>query len=289
MFNKIRIQEEHSSSDGTSTWPLPVCDFHIDSSAGLNGYLLKSADGIGPPEFVSTVEGFDSNGVPVYEGLPQTREVVLTIALKRTKTNSVYSLRNALQKFIARSINLYFMDGGEIVARAKGFVSKFESTHFSNIPEIQMTIVCEHGELYAPTFLDIPVACYNTLTPIIPYNEGDAPTGLKFQFEYISVTPGTGFTISDYSKLWYKGTQIVNVFELAFPFEQGDIITFDSCPYTKKLTLLRDSETIDIAGYIVGSPIWPKLFPGVNSFTWDISSTWADWIYCKYDARFWGV
>jgi hypothetical protein len=272
------------------SWPLSYCDLNLDSTSGENGYILKEAAGLDPPDFISVVEGFDKFGTPVMTDVSETKELVLKVGLNPGLGQSYSTLRDDLYKFISRTVYVKLMNDSMVIAQIIGHIKHFDAVHFSNQPEIEMTIECQDGEFSAPSSIDIPLTTLNTLTPIINYEDGTAPTGLDLQFTYTAVGVGTGFTIFNHSRVWYIGAdQVFNEFKLTYPFNTGDIITISTQPKKKRITLLRGATTYDLAGYINGGAVWPRLYPGVNSFEWSFASTWMHWDKASYIPKYWGV
>jgi hypothetical protein len=182
------------------------------------------------------------------------------------------------------------MNDSMIIAQTTGFIKMVEAVHFSNQPDIQLTIECQEGEFSAPSSVDIPFVDLNTANPVINYEDGTAPTGLELQFTYTAVAVGSGFTIFNHSRVWYVGAdEVYNQFTLDYPFETGDVVTVSTQPRKKRITLLRDGLTYDLAGYINGGAVWPKLYPGVNAFEWTFDATWMSWVSASYIPKYWGV
>lgn len=280
IITNIRLEEKQPMMGSTGSWPLPVVDFNLDPSAGLNGYILKEAQGLDPPNLSSIVEGFDINGNPVMGSIPDKRQIVFRIGLNPRLGQSYGSLRDALYKYINRTVLVDLMNGSLIIAQAQGYIQVVESVHFSNQPNVQMTVECEDGEFLAPFAVDIPLSDLTTLEPIINYEDGTAPTGFEFQF---NVTANhTGFTIS-------SPANDNNEFNLNYPFLIGDVVTVSTQPKDKRVTLLRAAVTYDIAGYVNSGAVWPKLYPGVNAFEWTFEASWMTWVYARYIPRYWGV
>jgi hypothetical protein len=288
IITKIRIQEEHPMASGATSWPLPPCDLVIDSTAGDNGYLLKTAFGMGPPNMLAAVEGFDSAGIPIMTSIPDDRELAFRIMLKPKLGQSFNELRDDLYKFMSRSVLVSFMNDSMVIAQTTGYIRQFEALHFASQPEIQMTILCDDGELSGPKAVSIPLSTLNTLTPTIVYGDGTAPTGLDLQF---TCTAGhSGFTISDHAKFWYSGTTAVdNDFTLTYSFLTNDVVTISTGPNKKRITMVRSSVTYDLSGRINAGAVWPKLHAGVNVFTWDFASSWMTWNSASYIPKYWGV
>lgn len=292
IITKIRLQEQTPMTDGTKTWPLPPCDLFVNSFAGRNGYILVGSAGIGPPYFTDVVEGFDKNGVPVLDAKPDKRDISFKIGFNPAADQSVQQLRSDLYKFISKSLIISFMNESETIAQITGHISRFDPSHFSNPPEVRLVIRCHTSDFSAPYAVDIPLATLNTLTPNISYVEGDAPTGLNLTFKYTAVADGTGFTISNYGKFWGNvdpGVAIENEFVVTYTLVTDDEVTISTHPGIRRITLLRDGDTIDITGYINAGAVWPKLYHGVNVFTWTFADTWMEWLSASYIPKYWGV
>lgn len=294
-ITKIRLQEEHPMTGPGGTWPLPVCDLDVNIEAGMNGYILKVADGLGPPDFFGVVEGFDKAGIPVFLSEPQTRDVSFRIGICPCYGKSNAELRDDLYKLISRTVFVKMMDQSNVVAQATGFIKQFDAVHFSNLPEVQMVIECQDGAFSAPLAVPIPIPSITAAGPSTPdhdvlinYEEGSAPAGLDLK---LTVTASqNGFSISEHSKFWsVGGVEPSNAFQVTYAFLVGDVITISTHPKRKRINLLRGSVNTDLAGYLNAGAVWPKLYTGVNAFKWNFTSAWMTWNTATYTPRFWGV
>lgn len=288
IITKIRLQEEHPMTGAAGSWPLPIYDFNLDSSAGQNGYILKSAQGLDPTKSIAVVEGFDTFGTPVMGSISEKREIALRVALNPQLGQSYSSLRDDLYKLKDRNVIVYFMDDSLTKAKTNGYIRECEAVHFSNQPDIQMTIECEEGELSAPNSVGIPLSTLNNTNPVINYEEGTAPAGLELKFR--ATAAGTGFTISNHARVWFVGAdQVYNQFALTYSFITNDEITISTHPQNKRISLLRAATTYDLTGHLNAGAVWPKLYSGVNTFEWNFSAAWMLWLSASYIPRYWGV
>lgn len=289
IITRLRIQEEHPMSNSAQSWPLPSVDFNLDNSAGANGYILKDSVGLGPPALTAIVEGFDTSGTPIMYNLSEKRLITLKIGLTPQLGQSYGSLRDHLYRFISRSVYFKLMNETTVVAQTTGFIRNVEPTQFSNKPDVQITIECVEGDFIAPLPVQVPLdTLSSTLTPVINYTEGSAPTGLDMVMEVMA--NHTGFTISNHGEFWHAGSgDVDNQFVVNYPFVIGDFIYISTHPRSKRLTVLTGPTEYDIAGYINAGAIWPKLYTGVNSFEWDFDPTWMNFAIVTYFPRYWGV
>ena len=175
-----------------------------------------------------------------------------------------------------------------IVAQAVGYISRPEASHFTNRPEMLLTIECEKGEFNAPEAVDIPLALLDPSKVVIPYQEGTAPAGLEMQW---TVTANhNDFAFFDHSHVRRQGgVQPSNRFEVTYPFLDNDIITLNTHPGERQVYVTRASVVTDLAGYLNAGAVWPKLYPGINAFEWNVAPGWMVWDYARYTPRFWGV
>lgn len=288
IITKIRLQEESPMAGSTKSWPLPECDLHLNSAAGDNGYILKDVQGLEPPLLTQVVAGFDLNGQPVYDDIAEDRQLVLKIGLNLIHGRSFSSLRDDLYKFLSRSVVVSLMNESLVVCRAIGYISRVEAAHFTNKPEVQMTIECNTGEFVAPEAINIPLVDLNSGQPKISYDEGTAPTGFDLQF---TVTASrAGFNILNHSRVRsFSSDPVSTKFQLAYPLIAGDIIMMSTRHKNKRVILSRSGIAYDLAGYINPGAVWPKLYSGVNTFDWDILLSWVNFTGANYVPRYWGV
>lgn len=288
IITKLRLQEEHPMTSGVNSYPLPVVDLDLDIYAGTNGYLAKNVEGLHPTEMTAIVVGFDSSGRPIKEPSAEKRVIVALIKLEPGVETTFGELRDKIYRYLGRSVQVTLMNESLSLARTTGFVQNIEAEYFSNQPELTLTIECVDGSLAALDSVTFSTSKLDTATPVLDYSDGTAPTGLDLVFE-VSATH-SNFTIYGHNKLWYTGEGAVdNHFNVTYDFLAGDIITMSTTPRNERLTLLRDDVTYDLAGYINSGAVWPRLYSGVNSFSWDLTGSWMDWVSGSYTPRFWGV
>jgi len=288
IINKIRIQEKNPMTAGSTIYELPICDLALDSSAGENGYFIKVADGLGPPAITAIVEGFDATGIPILGSNAQARNISLRIGLKPGAGQSYSSLRDVLYRYMSRSVIVSFMNGSIERARTYGYIGAVDTSLFTNQPDIQLVIKCDEGDLFAPRHTNIPTSILNTLSPVIDYANGTAPTGLYLKFNVTASQ--ASFSVTNHAKVWHSGEgSVANEFTITYPFLNGDSVVITTHPKDKQVLLTRSAVTYDLAGYVNARAVWPRLFAGVNAFDWTFASSWMTWVEANYTARYWGV
>lgn len=287
IITKLRLEEEHPMPGDAGSWALPLCDFYLNIMSGENGYILKDSSGLEPPEMVASVEGFSVDGVPILESIPEKREIVLKIGLKPGMGQTFGTLRDALYKYLSRTVLLKLMKDSLVIAQTAGFIRNLESNHFTNKPEVLITIECNDGYLVGPASIPIPLEIFADDGTTIDYKDGSAPAGVDLQFTVDS--SHSDFTISDH-RFWHAGSgELQSDFTITFDFLADDVVTISTHPGARRVSLLRSAVTYDLAGYLNAGAVWPKLFSGVNVFSWDLAAAWMTWDSASYIPRYWGV
>ena len=124
-------------------------------------YILKSVEGLGPPEVdVSITKTLNAGGV--YQGRqPQNREIVLMIGLNPNYKigQTVSDLRESLYGFLTPGyldhVVIEIVNGVTTIAKTIGYVKKIEINPFSKDPQVQVTLACLKPYFEAPTILYI--------------------------------------------------------------------------------------------------------------------------------------
>ena len=160
-FTTIRLTGRH------------IIDLPILNASSSDKYILKGADGLGPPGVeISMLNTRASRGY--YQGKKtQLREIVIRVGLNLdySTTETVADLRSKFYGFlspgITEDIRIEFVNETEPVAYTTGYVKQLEIVPFSKTPEIQITITCDEKFLISPsaTYVEAegpaPLSIYN--------------------------------------------------------------------------------------------------------------------------------
>lgn len=266
-FTKIRV-------NGLSSVDLP-----IEGALPSDLYILKSADGLGPPE-VDVILAETLNAGKIYQGRrPQGREIVLMVGLNPDyKTGMTASdLRETLYGMLTPgyqdNLTIEILDGSTVLANTIGYVSRMEINPFSKDPAVQVTIPSPKWYLEAPNLLYVTPASKSN--PTID-NVGTAPAG--FHMEVIFTAALTSWTLTDPS-----GKKM----QITYNFQINDKLIIDTRPGSRAIKVVRAGVTTNIIYALSTDSTWYMLYGGVNSFTTSSSSfNWADVYFLP---KFWGV
>ena len=306
-ITKVRLSEKMPMSRGASSWPVPFCDFLVDSNNGKNGYLVKDISGLEAPNVTAQADGFDFNGVPIMRPVGEKRVITFVVELVSTVTESPSDLREAIYKLHGRLLNVSLMLDSEIVCQVSGWISRIEPELFSSRSMLAITVQCTASDFKSPVKTNIPISTLGTTTPTIMYEEGQAPTGLDLQFT-CSTAPSS-FSITNYNKQWFSEAESMgsaslytvsggiaslnpinpdNRFIVSYAFQIGDIVLLSTHPDDRRVVRFRSGAYLDLGGYVNAGAPWPVLLPGVNVLDWTLG-TGVVINTATYTPRFWGV
>jgi hypothetical protein len=266
-FTSIRLK-------GLNTIDLPVSNI-----SAKDPYLLKSAEGLGPPEvnvFISQTVNMDG----YYKGRQaQYREIVLNISLNQDYQSdiTISDLRAALYGLLSPlsndSMDIIIIDDTVELMRTQGYIKKLEIMPFAAEPEVQLTISCLKAYFESPNtvFVETVPGTYQEVL-----NLGTAETGLILAFEFD--TECTEFVIFD-----SRG----NTMTINHDFFPNDILVIDTNPGNRSITLGRDETASSIIYALSMDSEWLWLYGGLNIITTTNSDfTWEE---LSYIPRYWGI
>jgi hypothetical protein len=257
-----------------------------------NSYIAKAIVGLDADEISSKFYGVGNVTNNKYYSMSMAkRTLVISILLnpKYELGETPSTLRDALYKGISSSrtgaLTLKFKDGTNTVAVIQGFLAKVEATHFSNTPEIQLTVECIDPMFTSPDFVDVNVgSIQDILAPNIIDNVSTAPHG--FLFSALINQPIGSFSISDASTPEWS-------FKIVYPFLTDDQLYFSSVNNKRYVYILRENSTIHLVDKILTNSIWPVLFPGENKFvittTANYNLEYITWEYISHKHTYWGI
>lgn len=266
-FTKIRL-------NGLSVVDLPIVD-----AKPSDVYILKNADGLGPPEVdVSIVNTLNAGGF--YQGRrPQPREIVLHIglnpnyAVEQTVSDLRQSFYGMMTPGAADIVKIELMDDDTSLVYTEGYVKKLEIAPFSKTPELQMTLSCLQQYFRAPAYLYIDPG--PQANPLID-NIGTAPAG--FHMDVVFTAALTSWTLTD-----SLGKKML----ITYPFAIGDTLMLDTRPGFRSIKVKRASVITNIIYALSADSVWHMLHGGDNIFTTSSAAfTWGDVYYLP---QYWGI
>lgn len=278
-FTKLRLYSSLASFD------LPIW-----GALPSDRYILKAADGLGPPEVdVSIATTLQQGGV--YQGRrPQGREAVIRIGLNPDYAagKTAAQLRSDLYALLTprgdESIQIQMVDGNTVVAKTDCYIKKFETVPFSKETEVQITFGCPDPYLEAPDLLTLPspnrtISGTNTLFDIP--NIGDAPSGFVMSIVFTAQQLGS-------LKIMENVTNPPATMTISTNINQGDTLIVDTRPGSRGVwRQVGSNDPVTVLDDFKGR--WLMLHGGLNqikvnspNFTWG-----ADGF--AYLPTYWGI
>ncbi len=254
-------------------------DFPIVVALPSDPYILKGADGLGPPVVdvsiaTSTVQG------GTYQGRrPQNREIVLRVGLNpnyklgQTAAGLRDTLYGMLTPAAADALPVKLMKDDIVVAETTGYVSNIVIVPFSKEPEVQITIPCIEPYFSSPNLVTlVPTSKTGFVIP----NNGTAPTG--FEMEITFLPSGINWTLNG------LGSEKMT---FDYIFQNGDKLKFNTNPGQRFIQVTRNNVPINIIHTLTPDSVWLMLRGGNNAFT--IFNPVFNWGFVSYKPKYWGL
>jgi hypothetical protein len=240
----------------SDTLELPI----FDTSAG---YSIRDIQGLSPVKAALTTSSqAQVDGAQPQNARRDVRNITMKIGLEPDyATNTVDSLRSDLYDYFMPkdNISLGFWKDGSLFVVCDGQVESFDNTMFSQDPEVDISILCYDPDFYAPA---ANVLSANTTSATdqqaIEY-AGTSDAGLIFVL-------AVNRTFTDFALYNTQPDGTVQKYSVTGSFVSGDIVTLNSIPGKKALTLTRGSITSSVLFYGADSSnVWPVLRRGENN------------------------
>ena len=257
----------------------PNAQYQARSILGLD------ADDIVPKFYGSSISG----GSKYYDFALKPRDIVIRVVLSpRFNLDESYSdVRDRLYRTISANrsglVTLHFSAEGSLISQIVGSIIKFEATHFTNLPEVQITIRCNDPMFKGISPVIFEPADLQVANPVkFPDSLSTAPHGFSMQLTFDATTPS--FTVQDVAASPEWKFKVIPT----GGFLSGDVLYFSSERSNKHIYYVRGASTVQLGDKIESGSMWPIIFPGQNEFHFvDIAS--FNWNSVEYFASYWGV
>jgi hypothetical protein len=256
-------------------------DLPIVNARSSDPYILKSADGLGPPEiniFIAASRNMDG----YYKGREtQYREIVLNVGLNPNhKANIMVSdLRSELYGLLSAgesdSLDLTIIYDGTELMYTNGYIKKFEIVPFSSDPEVQIIIASNKSCFQGFSDVYVDMRSEEGWQDIV--NEGTAETGIVFQVTFTESHPF--FILTD-----ARGNSMI----LNYRFDVDDTLTINTCPGSRSIELLDSKgHPKNLIYALTLESKWLWLYGGVNRLSFYAGVfTWDEFYY---KPQYWGI
>jgi hypothetical protein len=287
VLTKLEITNESILTPGVA--------FNPNGSASTDLIHVRSISGLGAADATidstpyGTIDGATITGATV-----NLRNIVLTLGFRPDVPSgkSVSILRDEVYRyFMPKSyVTLTFERLGQPTVRISGMVEKLEPNHFSNDPEVQVSILCADPNFRATTPTVVTGTCLQASDnnagnyTLIDY-AGNVPTGVALTIE------GNTASLADSWHLVTAAPLIQDFYIYAYVLTNTNDVLYSSIDGEK---YFKDSGNDSLLNRVVDGSDWIKLHPGSNLFAFAAENltiasndrpTWT----MTYYARFGGI
>jgi hypothetical protein len=234
----------------------------MDSS---NGYVVKEIDGLDPVNASLTTSSLAQvDGAQPQNARRDVRNITIKLGLEPDYlSTTVQSLRSALYDwFMTKSlIGLKFYLDGVLFAVSSGQVETCTNSMFSADPEVDISILCYDPDLYGPAQIELDSSTVSTTDTTAINYAGTSDAGVIF-------TLNINRSLDSVALYNTAPDNTIQQFALSGTgaFVSGDILTINTIPGQKSVTLTRASITSSVLFYVDDSAAWITLQKGVNEF-----------------------
>lgn len=265
-------------------------EFTLRENVFRNRYTIRSIVGIDADEIIPKFYATGAvTGKKYYEFSMKPREIAMRAVVNPQfhVNETVSELRDAIYRLISATrsgeLQLQFKSGGTTAFVINGLITKMEVSHFSQLPELQITMTCDDPIFRSVHPIDYAVADLPGANPVrLPDGISTAPHGFSFAVEFTGTV--ATFTIQD------DPTTPDWRFRVSPDggFVSGDILHFSSEYQTKELWYERGPTITHLMDKIHSDSVWPTIFPGDNPLHFSNIASF-DWVSLKYFSAHWGI
>ena len=253
-------------------------------------YAIVGISGLNPPTaemFTSSI--VTSDGAILNNSRIDARNLVFNIVLK----NDIESSRVNLYRYfrVKQKCKIYYKNGARDVY-IEGYVESFEDDFFTQMQEVQISILC-----YQPFFkaandlvVDLSLTIANFEFPFsiedpgqeiskkintyecLLTNDGEVDTGLIIELR------ATGEVINPI--IYNEDTG--EFFGLDFTMQDGDLIKINTNSGEKEVSLMRDGVNSNLINYLQQDSIWLQAVSGDNIYAFACEGDTEDFLHVKF-------
>lgn len=247
----------------SDTLGLPIAD----ASAG---YSVKDIQGLDPVKATLTSSSIAQvDGAQPQNARRDLRNITMKLGLEPDYASStVDSLRTSLYDYFMpkANIGLRFWKDGSLFATCNGQVESFDAPMFTQDPEADISVICYDPDFYAPSSSVLSASTTSDTNYHAIQYPGSSDAGFIFALAVNRIF--SSFTI--YNTLPDGSLQ---QFAVTGSFAPGDIVTMNSIPGQKALTLTRSGIPSSILFDADPANTWPFLQKGENDFRVYVNGT----------------
>lgn len=254
------------------------------------GYIVQNIDGLDPVKASLTSSTFATrDGAQFQASRLEPRNITMTLGLEPDPAtgNDVRWQRKNLYSYVMpkSAVTLRFYTdttGPGSIVEIQAIVESVETALFSQEPTLDISFMC-----YDPAFVD-PTVVVETGSDMMTdltwhtfHVDGDAGSGAI-------ITINVNRSVSEFSiYYWPPGGSIYSM-DLQGSFIAGDVITVNSYPGSKGVTLTRAGTTTSALSMLTPQSTWFEISQGNNNMQIQASGAGIPWQF-QYSNRYGGL
>jgi Siphovirus-type tail component, C-terminal domain len=250
----LTMVECENIQDGLLLLPL------MDASGG---YVVRDIHGLDPVKAILTSSQLaQMDGEQSQNKRRGSRNITMKLGLEPDYvTTSVAGLRANLYNFFMPMslVTVRFYEDDVLFGQSDAVVETCENDRFSSDPQVDISLICYDPDFYAPAPTVISGSTVTDLTTRTITYPGTSDTGVKFTLTF----PGSASEVRLYNT---RPDNIVNTIDIIGSFLAGDILTVDTNPGSKAVTITRAGLTFSVLYWVDHTPKWISLTRGDNLF-----------------------
>jgi hypothetical protein len=257
----------------------PNIEIPIIGSTIANKYIIKSIDGLGPPDINVVLGDLAGDGSVYQNRRAPSRNPVIVMGLNPdySSNETVDDLRDALYLALLEPgddpiATIVLHDSAKPDRSISGYVESLDPAHFSKDPEVQISILCPSPFLKGADASVTP----SVADTIEVSNLGSAPCGFFMDVTFTADT--SGFQIKRDADV---------LLDLDYDFLSGDELQVNTIPGQRVIRRSRAGTWLNIIDTAQNLDKWPRFKPVADTLT--LSTSALTWNALTYTPQWWGV
>jgi Siphovirus-type tail component, C-terminal domain len=227
------------------------------------GYIVRDIQGLDPVKATLTSSQLaQMDGAQPQNARREARNILMKLGLEPDYVStSVAGLRSGLYDYFMpkSAVTVGFHFDGVLFGKTDAIVESMDNNMFSADPQVDISLICYDPDFYAPDPTVMTGLTVGDLTTrVVPY-QGSSDTGVRFTLTF----PDAATELRLYNT---RPDNVINILTVMGTFLAGDILTIDTSPGHKQVTVTRAGLTFSVLYWMDHSSTWISLTRGDNLF-----------------------
>lgn len=229
-----------------------------DISGGLIVEEITGLDPVKATLVSSSFAGFD--GSQYHSSRRENRNITMRLGLEPDYvTTSVQDLRRRVYSFFMpkTEVKLRFIMSDGFMVDIFGRVESCETAHFTQEPAVDISLLCFDPDFVDPTPVVVNGSTTSDTTETLISYIGSVETGIELVLN-------VDRTLTEFTFYHRPPDGTLRTLDFAAPLQAGDVLTINTVPGSKTVTLNRSGTNSSILYGVSPQSNWIELIPGDN-------------------------